>query len=388
MAFDINTNVLSLSGLKAAELDGLLSGTGLAGLGQSFINLEVHYGINALFAMAHAIIESAWGNSYFAENRNNLFGIDAYDSNPNNASAYPSKAACIDYYGRFLKTYYLTPGGAWYSGGTTIHNVFVHYSSSHDVEGQNIANIMNELSARLQTSPVVPSSTPQYIVQENDNLSSIAVAHGLSLQRIEDLNPQLGPPAGRSFDLIHAGDVVYLTNQAAVPSQTSDTYKVITQLQGYETSNDAANHQNPRDIVMPGEYGIFNQASGMINVTPIDGKPGSWINPADNVVKGAPATTPPQTPETGAVGQPEHQNAPPEPAAPAPVPPLTEPTTAPPGNAATPSTPSTATSSNTSIPQNVSVGPATTVPASKNGLATLWKGFLHYFVKLFIDWRI
>lgn len=227
--YDINFDIRTKSGLTADQLNALVAGHGLAGTGQSFVNGENTHNINALFALAHAIIESAWGDSYYAMNRNNLFGLNAVDSNPNLAWGYPTKGACIDYYFSFLDSAYLTPTGAWYSGGTTIHNVFVHYSSSHDVEAQNVANIMNQLSEKQGATPppapsqsVVPSAGPIYTVVQGDTLSGIAAAHGLSLARIEQLNPQFGP----NYDLIHPGDHVNLSGSAPNGSPTP-SYHVV-----------------------------------------------------------------------------------------------------------------------------------------------------------------
>lgn len=236
MSFDLNTNVKSKSGLTADQINQLVAGHGLAGTGQSFVNGENSTGINALFALAHAIIESAWGDSYYATARNNLFGLNAVDSNPNLASFYPTKGACIDYYFNFLNTEYLTPSGAWYAGGTTIHDIFVHYSSSHDTEGNSVAEIMNELEAKVvpaeaapaQPAPI-PSGGPVYTVKSGDNLSAIAAAHGLSLARIEQLNPQAGHPAG-NFDLIEPGDQINVSGAApaAAPAAAPNYYTVVS----------------------------------------------------------------------------------------------------------------------------------------------------------------
>lgn len=76
----------------------------------------------------------------------------------------------------------------------------------------------------------------------------------------------------------------------AKPSQAGGNYEVVVAVPGYFTSNDAANHQRQADTVAPGEYSIFNQANGMVNVTTKSGVAGSWINPADNH-ENAPAPT-------------------------------------------------------------------------------------------------
>lgn len=86
------------------------------------------------------------------------------------------------------------------------------------------------------------------------------------------------------------------TNAAAQPTTTAKPlatetgYRVAVPVPGYYTSNDAANRQRQVDTVQTGDYYIFNQANGMVNVTLKPGVAGSWINPADNV-EGAPAPT-------------------------------------------------------------------------------------------------
>ncbi|GIN88750.1 hypothetical protein J6TS2_51360 [Heyndrickxia sporothermodurans] len=51
---------------------------------------------------------------------------------------------------------------------------------------------------------------------------------------------------------------------------------------GYYTAADAKNRINKKSIVKPGNYLVYNQSNGMINVTTKKGIPGSWINPTDN----------------------------------------------------------------------------------------------------------
>lgn len=66
------------------------------------------------------------------------------------------------------------------------------------------------------------------------------------------------------------------------PMKEIKTYKVVTTLNGYYTASDAKNRKNAKGNVKPGEYFIFNESQGMINVTKKQGVPGSWINPNDN----------------------------------------------------------------------------------------------------------
>ena len=64
--------------------------------GDTFIEAQEEYGINALLLYAMAAHESAWGTSSFAINRNNLFGWNAIDSDPNQASSFPSIAQAVN----------------------------------------------------------------------------------------------------------------------------------------------------------------------------------------------------------------------------------------------------------------------------------------------------
>jgi beta-N-acetylglucosaminidase len=103
---NVTMNLTSRTFISANEIDALMAGTHLDGIGQAVHETELKYGVNALFILAVAINESGWGSSYLAQSRNNLFGICAYDSNTDAASSFGSKADCIDYFGRLIKNGY------------------------------------------------------------------------------------------------------------------------------------------------------------------------------------------------------------------------------------------------------------------------------------------
>jgi hypothetical protein len=67
--------------------------------------LSVAFGIPWETVVAQGILESASGTSVFARERNNFFGIGAFDSNPNNAFSYASpEAGWHGYYANIAKT--------------------------------------------------------------------------------------------------------------------------------------------------------------------------------------------------------------------------------------------------------------------------------------------
>ncbi|OEH92169.1 S-layer homology domain-containing protein [Bacillus solimangrovi] len=89
----------------------------LIGLGKAFKQAEEEYRVNALYLLAHAIHESAWGFSEIAKEKNNLYGINAIDSNPlQNAAQFDNFQDGILYAGMYISDRYLTPG-AIYRGG-------------------------------------------------------------------------------------------------------------------------------------------------------------------------------------------------------------------------------------------------------------------------------
>lgn len=61
------------------------------------------------------------------------------------------------------------------------------------------------------------------------------------------------------------------------------TYEVVTAVPGYYTSANAMAGTSRRNTVQPATYHVYKEANGAINVTSVEGVPGSWINPADNV---------------------------------------------------------------------------------------------------------
>lgn len=91
----------SLSEIEASVYDDFLrskniaSNSKLYGQAQSFIDAQNTYGVNALMIYAMACLESAYGTSNYAIDKNNLFGWNAYDADPSQASTFSSVATCI-----------------------------------------------------------------------------------------------------------------------------------------------------------------------------------------------------------------------------------------------------------------------------------------------------
>jgi hypothetical protein len=126
--FGIDTDLRIVPSVDPAALNAYFAGTAFAGLGPAFVRAGQQHGVNPLYLVAHAIEESAFGESYLAQTRNNLFGIGAFDSDPDAAASFPSFAACIDYQAGFVRGEYLDPQGPYYHG-PTLRGMNVDYAS-------------------------------------------------------------------------------------------------------------------------------------------------------------------------------------------------------------------------------------------------------------------
>ena len=113
----------STSSYSSSTMDTLIAGkttstSKMRGIGSSLTSSQNTYGVNALLTAGIAANESAWGNSNYAMQKNNLFGLNAGDSNPDDSYAYSSVSVCIK---AFTETYmsktYLNPNDGIYWGG-------------------------------------------------------------------------------------------------------------------------------------------------------------------------------------------------------------------------------------------------------------------------------
>lgn len=120
-----------------------------------FYYAEQEYGINGVFLASIAALESGWGTSSIALNKNNLFGYQAYDSSPYaSAKQFETYSEGIDLVARVLIKYYLNENGTGiyggdvadgrYYSGETISAVNKHYASDSSW-ASSVYSIMKKL---------------------------------------------------------------------------------------------------------------------------------------------------------------------------------------------------------------------------------------------------
>lgn len=123
------------SGLTLSDFKTVLSGNKndknniFSENAEVFYKIEQEYQINGIFIAAIGIHESAWGNSYLAKEKKNLFGYKAYDRDPiNSAQMFETYEECINTVAKAVATNYLSPKGSYYNG-TTAEAVNTKYAS-------------------------------------------------------------------------------------------------------------------------------------------------------------------------------------------------------------------------------------------------------------------
>lgn len=90
-------------------------------LGGAFILAQDTWGVNALYLAAHAALESAWGTSSIAQNKNNIYGFMAYDHDPyGSAAAFRSMADCTMHVSGYIRREYHSRGGKYYNGANLV----------------------------------------------------------------------------------------------------------------------------------------------------------------------------------------------------------------------------------------------------------------------------
>lgn len=135
--FNRDSYVMCSSGLTADQIEGMLEDySGLDGLGEAIYLIEEEYGVNAFYTLGVASLESGFGTSYLARNKNNLFGLMG--------CSFSTKSDCVDYFGRLMVNYQekhnitMTPNGInprycesddWAKKVTSLMNQWAHLAN-------------------------------------------------------------------------------------------------------------------------------------------------------------------------------------------------------------------------------------------------------------------
>ncbi|HGR1796813.1 TPA: endo-beta-N-acetylglucosaminidase, partial [Streptococcus pneumoniae] len=137
---------------SAEELDKVFSllninNSLLENKGATFKEAEEHYHINALYLLAHSALESNWGRSKIAKDKNNFFGITAYDTPPYlSAKTFDDVDKGILGATKWIKENYIDRGRTFL--GNKASGMNVEYASD-PYWGEKIASVMMKINEKL-----------------------------------------------------------------------------------------------------------------------------------------------------------------------------------------------------------------------------------------------
>ena len=115
--------------------------------GATFKEAEEHYHINALYLLAHSALESDWGRSNIAKDKNNFFGITAYDTTPYlSAKTFDDVDKGILGATKWIKENYIDRGRTFL--GNKASGMNVEYASD-PYWGEKIASVMMKINEKL-----------------------------------------------------------------------------------------------------------------------------------------------------------------------------------------------------------------------------------------------
>ena len=140
------------SNYTAEELDKVYSlmnikGSRLAGKGAIFKEAEERYQINALYLIAQSALESSWGRSQIAKDKNNFFGIGAYDTTPyDSAKSFDDVDKGILAAAKWIRENYIDNGRTYLGNKSSGMNVLY---ASDPYWGEKIASIMMSINSKL-----------------------------------------------------------------------------------------------------------------------------------------------------------------------------------------------------------------------------------------------
>lgn len=81
------------------------------GKGKEFLEVSKEVDLDPRYLVAHAALESSWGTSKIAKDKNNFYGIGAYNSSPyESAKSFPNTKSGILEGAKWIKTNYIEQG--------------------------------------------------------------------------------------------------------------------------------------------------------------------------------------------------------------------------------------------------------------------------------------
>src|SRR5690606_20027249 len=186
----------------------------------------------------------------------------------------------------------------WERGIASNHSDPRHWFSKH---GKSMAGFRADVRKLVEKKEVVkPAPTGLIRVRKSWADAGSQIGAYQNLQNAKDIVDK--NPTYKAFN--ENGKVVYEVTEEQpkpAPQPIAKKINIDKDIAGYYTAADAKSGKNKRTTVKKGEYFVFTESGGMMNVSKSANVAGSWINPNDNkaVVTPKPAPKPQATQPKG-----------------------------------------------------------------------------------------
>ncbi|MBO3446272.1 cell wall-binding repeat-containing protein [Clostridium sp. CCUG 7971] len=245
----------------------------LKGAGKYFIKAQNKYGVNASYMIGIAMNESARGTSKLAKEKNNIFGLNAKDSSPQDAKKFESIEVCIDEFARdWMSNGYLNPKSYKYYGSNVGNKNLgnnVKYASD-PFWGEKAASFMNEMDVYLSSLGInddynryrlgVFNTSTSVNDKNGKNLYNASKGHVTIISDNRGSNIEINPdrvipssvtnPIPGSHDFTVKG---YVGQGSINTINQAESNLIIDEIKGsnrYETAGLIADHQNYNTAIL------------------------------------------------------------------------------------------------------------------------------------------
>ena len=157
------------------------------------------------------------------------------------------------------------------------------YAVEYEAKDKRGTFIMADGHLKKQSSLVIGKSYPMGTI-----IGEIG-STGTSTANHDHFRMSLNGTRVNPLDYLYVYDGQFVHNddikKVKYLKQITKTYEIIVdKILIYNSSSDAKNNKNSKGYYSKGVYYIFNEATGMINITKKIGVAGAWINPNDNKI--------------------------------------------------------------------------------------------------------
>ena len=117
----------------------------MIGMGQTYLHAAEQSGVNVVYLLAHSILETSWGTSELVKDKNNFFGIRAYDSCVYTcATAWDTKETGLVEGSKWIANNYIYGGNRQYTLDHMRNNFGIKQYATDEAWHQKIANLARD----------------------------------------------------------------------------------------------------------------------------------------------------------------------------------------------------------------------------------------------------